>query len=62
MAELGDKYLDILTQYRVQEAVANEQDRIFKLLTKFADSEGYVNMKVSDYEALIKGDRKNGVS
>jgi hypothetical protein len=36
-------------------AIDRERDKIIKMFTKFADTDGYVNMKVSDIEKLIKG-------
>jgi hypothetical protein len=36
-------------------AIDRERDKIIKMFTKFADTDGYVNMKVSDIEKLIEG-------
>jgi hypothetical protein len=37
-------------------AIERERENIIKMFTKFADNDGYVNMKVSDITKLISGD------
>jgi hypothetical protein len=37
-------------------AIEREREKIIKMFTKFADTDGYVNMKVSDITKLIKGE------
>jgi len=36
-------------------AIEREREKIIKMFAKFADTDGYVNMKVSDIEKLIEG-------
>jgi hypothetical protein len=35
-------------------AIEREREKIVKMFTKFADIDGYVNMKVSDIEKLLE--------
>ena len=35
-------------------AIERERSNIIKMFTKFADTDGYVNMKVSDIEKLLE--------
>jgi len=35
-------------------AIEREREKIIKMFTKFADIDGYVNMKVSDIEKLLE--------
>lgn len=35
-------------------AIEREREKIIKMFTKFADTDGYVNMKVSDIEKLLE--------
>jgi oligoribonuclease (3'-5' exoribonuclease) len=37
-------------------AIERERENIIKMFAKFADTDGYVNMKVSDITKLISGD------